>query len=202
MRRIDRQAFGGGSSNTSTSTSTTTRHFNTSRAHKAVNDSSTVDFAYLPTDYSNPDLPPYMTNNFANLTSESQPRIPTPPDAYSHNGSVGMSASTSSQAPAPPMKPQIHFIGDMADNNGPSPLSEVVDNDAAEIDPFRLTELVGEARRRSAAAVEEAVEAGAGVVAAAAAKKSEEGEGSGVVRELWGGFVDDVFGKKSDSRLN
>ena len=79
--------------------------------------------------------------------------------------------------------------------NGPSPLSEVVDNDAAEIDPFHLTELVGRARRSAAAAVESS---SASVASASAVASNKGGEAGGVVKELWGGFVDDVFGKRSE----
>lgn len=83
------------------------------------------------------------------------------------------------------MKPEIHYVGELSDTNGPSPMSEVVDNDAADINPFDLTEQVGRARRR---AVSSAEAAGGG------------GEEGGVVKELWGGFMDDVFGKGKGSR--
>ena len=193
MRKIDSQAFSSGGSNNSSnnnnnnSTSDRQRHFNTSRANKTVKDSSTVDFVYMPTDYTNPDLPVYMSKNFPStfdLAGHQQP-IPAPPDAYAHRaGSPGPSSP-----PPSGMKPEIHYVGEMSSDNGPSPMSEVVDNDAADINPFELTEQVGRARRYA-------------VASSSSPSQAQVGD-EGVVKELWGGFMEDVFGKKtSSSRSN
>lgn len=55
------------------STSTTVRHFNTSRALKSVNDTSTIDFAYLP------DFDPDNTAASSSLLM----RVPILPDTFS-----------------------------------------------------------------------------------------------------------------------
>ncbi|KAK2763992.1 hypothetical protein FQN54_009611 [Arachnomyces sp. PD_36] len=213
MRKIDRQAFGGGKQQQSqqqsqpqqTQSQQATRHFNTSRANKTVKDSSTIDFAYMPMDYSNVDLPAYMTNDFFPSTLDGaemqrQPRIPTPPDAYTHGMSASSSFSpTSTSAQDAPMKPEIHYVGDIgSDSNGPSAMSEVVDNDSADINPFDLTEQVGRARRnaQSFVASSSASLASSSKAKAAAATASEAGgEVRDTVKELWGGFMDDVFGE-------
>lgn len=117
-----------------------------------------------------------MINNFAGTAAEaSQTPIPTPPDAYSHRPDM------ESVEPPAAMKPEIHFVGEMSsETDGPSPMSEVVDNDAADINPFDLTEQVGRARRHA--------------MSSSSAGSSEEG---GMVKELWGSMMDDVFGKRT-----
>ncbi|KAL1968813.1 hypothetical protein VTN77DRAFT_1174 [Rasamsonia byssochlamydoides] len=109
MKRIDGNAFGGSKS----------RQFNTSRANKAVKDSSTMDFVYMPS-MSSLEGPDYS----------SQFRVPVFSDPYSSS----------------PMKPQIHAVSELASDTSASPMSEVVDNHSMDIDPFRLTETVGRSR--------------------------------------------------------
>lgn len=118
MRRIN---------GSSTSEKTSGRQFNTSRAQKAVNDSSTVDFAYLP---SLADIDPPAPR--ADL------RIPVLPDAYNHHETV---QSTSS-----PMRPQVYTVSGEGADVSVSPMTEVVDNHSVDIDPFSLTEAVGKSR--------------------------------------------------------
>ena len=142
------------------------RPVNTSRTRKAVNDSSTVDFVYLP----------------RNLEKDSSdmnlPRVPILPDAFTHY-------EYGSNAPAP-MKPEIYAVSEMSsDVAGPSPMSEVVDNHAVEIDPFELTEAVSRARYR-----------------ANSPYTSASGDGDtvkGTVKELWNGLLDDLLGPKQRS---
>lgn len=105
-----------------------TRHVNTSRASKAVNDSSTVDFVYFPNLREEPEDPYSL-----------QPRMPIPPDAAL---SYGRSSASSSSA----MKPEIHAVSEIASDTSASPMTEVVDNHVVDIDPFRLTETVGRSR--------------------------------------------------------
>ncbi|KAJ6063987.1 hypothetical protein N7499_012667 [Penicillium canescens] len=82
---------------------------------------------------------------------------------------------------APPMKPQIYTVAGSGADVAASAMSEVVDNHAVDLDPFSLTEAVGRSRvgeemnRR---------ESGSGVAQ------------TGVIRELWSGFLDDVMGPK------
>ncbi|KAJ5238521.1 hypothetical protein N7468_003140 [Penicillium chermesinum] len=111
MRRINPNAFSAPSA----------RLFNTSRSSKAVGDSSTVDFVYMP--------------SLADLEAPSArppQQIPVLPD---------LSSRGVSQAPsAPPMKPQIYTVAGAGADVAASPMSEVVDNHAVDIDPFSLTE--------------------------------------------------------------
>jgi hypothetical protein len=82
------------------------------------------------------------------------------------------------------MKPQVYTVaGDGADVSA-SPMSEVVDNDSVDIDPFSLTEAVGKSRY-------------------AAEQKQQNGSetGPGVVKELWSGLLDDILGPKQSSPL-
>jgi hypothetical protein len=76
------------------------------------------------------------------------------------------------------IKPQIETAS--ADSTGiVSAMSEVTDNHAMDIDVFDLTRTVSKAAMGK---VESVVEEGMGKV--------------GVVRELWGGFVDDLMGAR------
>ena len=80
------------------------------------------------------------------------------------------------------MRPQIETAS--ADGtNVVSAMSEVVDNHAAEIDPFELTVQVGKAAK--------------GVVVGGVEKL----KGKGVVGELWSGFVDDLLGAKKVGKV-
>ncbi|KAL4889028.1 hypothetical protein BDV59DRAFT_187365 [Aspergillus ambiguus] len=140
------------------------REFNTSRAQKAVNDSSTVDFVYMPS----------MADIDAPARS-ADPRIPILPDSYTHH-----------QTPAasnPPMKPQVYTVsGDGADVSA-SPMTEVVDNHAVDIDPFSLTEAVGKSRYGEQLQ-----------------KQQNGSQEPGVLRELWSGFLEDLLGPKQQSQ--
>ncbi|KAJ5368292.1 uncharacterized protein N7496_008052 [Penicillium cataractarum] len=117
MRRINSNAF----------SDQPTRSFNTSRSQKAVGDSSTVDFIYMPA----------MSTLDAPSTRPAFPKVPVLPDLYSHHDAAAPSA--------PPMKPQIYTVSG-GDISAASAMSEVVDNHAVEIDPFSLTEAVGRSR--------------------------------------------------------
>ncbi|PGH16460.1 hypothetical protein AJ79_01791 [Helicocarpus griseus UAMH5409] len=144
-----------------------TRHFNTSRANKAVNDSSTIDFAYMP----DPNNTPSASTSPFNI------RMPIPPDAYSHYDLTGTSSASSS-----PMKPEIYAVGGADRADSTSAMSEVVDNHAVEFDPFTLTETVR--RSRDAA------------VAAEKREEMRNGTVGGVARQFWEGIVEDVLGSK------
>ncbi|KAJ6179325.1 hypothetical protein N7519_009786 [Penicillium mononematosum] len=118
MRRINGSAFPDSSSS---------RQFNTSRATKALNDTSTVDFVYMP--------------NMADLDAAPLQRgiqVPVLPELPSIPGR---------QTPtAPPMKPQIYTVSGTGADVPASAMSEVVDNHAIDLDPFSLTEAVGRSR--------------------------------------------------------
>ncbi|KAL5342550.1 hypothetical protein BJX70DRAFT_394766 [Aspergillus crustosus] len=144
--------------NSSSTKDTPSREFNTSRSLKAVNDSSTVDFAYFPT----------ITENH----TSSEVAVPILPDIYTHYDAARPSDS--------PMKPQVYTVSGDGENVSASAMSEVVDNDSVEIDPFSLTEAVGKARY-------------------AAELKSQQNGGTGAVHQLWSGFLDDLLGPKQQS---
>ncbi|KAJ5474600.1 hypothetical protein N7475_004166 [Penicillium sp. IBT 31633x] len=117
MRRINGSAFSDSPS----------RQFNTSRATKALNDSSTVDFVYMPT--------------MADLDAAPLQRaiqVPVLPELPSIRGNHTPSA--------PPMKPQIYTVAGTGADVAASAMSEVVDNHAIDLDPFSLTEAVGRSR--------------------------------------------------------
>lgn len=134
-----------------------TRSFNTSRSLKAVNDSSTVDFAYMP--------------SITESSASSDMPVPILPDMYTSYDSTQSSGS--------PMRPQVYTVSGDGVNISASPMSEVVDNDAMEIDPFSLTEAVGKSRY-------------------AAEMKRQQSE-PGVMKEVWSGFLDDLLGPKQAS---
>ncbi|OAL70697.1 hypothetical protein A7D00_5025 [Trichophyton violaceum] len=154
MRRIDRHAFGQQQSSSS-------RPFNTSRANRSPQDSSPVDLAYMPT---------FMESGSA---IQSTPRIPTPPDSFTHYEMAPASASV--------MKPQIYTVSSDMGSNGPSPMSEVVDNHALDFNPFNLTEAVSRSRdgARASASTQETV--------------------GGAVRDLWRGMLEDIKGTSQSS---
>ncbi|KAI9737788.1 MAG: hypothetical protein M1834_009156 [Cirrosporium novae-zelandiae] len=140
---------------TTPKTSAPNRTFNTSRALKKPNDSSTIDFAFMP-----PLAAEFSENPFPM-------RMPLLPDSFTihHPPEVPVSVT----------KPEIRTLSaDGTHVNGvPSATYEVTDNDAIDVDPFNLTDKVRRAKEN--------------VV------QTEE---VGLVRELWNGFLEDVFSSK------
>ncbi|OAX80869.1 hypothetical protein ACJ72_04788 [Emergomyces africanus] len=184
MRKIDSRPVGAPSSS---------RPLNTSRAQKSVNDSSTVDFVYMPQDI--------LSSSPASAINGTP--IPILPDAYSHYQLTNDPSSSSSSTnhnnrnnynaqPHPgPMKPQIYTVdGDFSPSSsngrgGASAMSEVVDNHAVEFDPFELTETVRRARERADVAEEQA--------------SLRDGTVKAVARQIWDGVVEDLLGKEGGS---
>ncbi|MCJ1315243.1 hypothetical protein MMC15_000559 [Xylographa vitiligo] len=106
------------------------RHFNTSRSLKAVNDSSTIDFAYMPQFTLGQTSPPEIM------------RIPLLPDNYE----PPRRSLAHQEAMEPVIRPTIETAS--ADGtNVVSAMSEVTDNDSVEIDMFDLTKQVGKAAK-------------------------------------------------------
>lgn len=105
------------------------------------------------------------------------PRVPVLPDLYSHHDSPSVPG-------APPMKPQIYSVSG-GDISAPSPMSEVVDNHAVDIDPFSLTEAVGRSR-----------------IGEEMARSNGSRKEPSLVKELWSGFLDDVLGPKQTAARN
>lgn len=139
------------------------RQFNTSRASKAVHDSSPVDFVYMP-------------RGLEAAANDRMPRVPILPDAYAHYGPP-------SNPDTPPMKPQIYSVSELgSDLQGASPMSDVVDNQSLDFDPFNLTQTV-----RQASAPQDF-------------KRSQKETVGAAVKELWSGLLDDVLGPKQQSK--
>ncbi|KAJ5320342.1 hypothetical protein N7508_000625 [Penicillium antarcticum] len=89
------------------------------------------------------------------------------------------SITFSSTPSAPPMKPQIYTVAGTGADVAASAMSEVVDNHAVDLDPFSFTEAVGRSR-----------------VGEEMNRRQNGGAKTGVMRELWAGFLDDVMGPK------
>ncbi|CAD0109331.1 unnamed protein product [Aureobasidium uvarum] len=104
------------------------RHFNTSRALKAVNDSSTIDFAYFP------DFDP----DNAEASALRVPLLPNSTGAHSVETADSMV-----------MKPQINT---MAADKIISNFSEVSDNNAMTIDFHGMAERIAAATQKAAQA--------------------------------------------------
>lgn len=82
------------------------------------------------------------------------------------------------------MKPQVHTVAGATGDVAASPMSEVVDNESVNIDPFSLTETVGRSR-----------------FGEMLARHNGSGSGEkGVIRELWGSMLDDLLGPKQQLR--
>ncbi|KAK6007609.1 hypothetical protein QM012_004423 [Aureobasidium pullulans] len=109
------------------------RHFNTSRALKAVNDSSTIDFAYFP------DFDP-------DNAEASAIRVPLLPNNFSP---ARTGAHSPEAADDMVMKPQINT---MAADKIISNFSEVSDNNAMTIDFHGMAERIAAATQKAAQA--------------------------------------------------
>jgi hypothetical protein len=154
------------SASSSSSTTIPTRHFNTSRALKAVADTSTIDFAYLP-DF-DPDL----------SASAPLPRIPLLPSNVYATTSVPTYATVEGiegkVEVASFMKPEIVVIsGGSGHVHAPSAMREVSDSGAVDFQG-----MVGMVQKKLGKAGDKVVKEG------------------GMARQVWGGFVDDLFGPK------
>ncbi|TVY38484.1 hypothetical protein LSUB1_G002317 [Lachnellula subtilissima] len=98
-------------------------------------------------------------------------RVPLLPDNYSPDRSAQSGNAVETLDEAVP-RPEISIIASHPENVAPATISEVVGNDGLDVDIGDLT------------------------TAAFGAKEEKE---SGVLRELWKGFVDDVIGSKGAS---
>ncbi|KAK2793535.1 hypothetical protein FQN52_001121 [Onygenales sp. PD_12] len=162
MRKIDSRPVNTGSPS---------RNFNTSRAAKAVNDTSTIDFAYMPRES---ELFPASPTNGA--------PIPILPDSYAHY-------QLSEAHPQSPMKPEIYTVGDPEGFTGTaaSAMSEVVDNLTVDFDPFELTETVSRARAAEAHKQGELAEPSGETV-------------KGAAKQFWSGIVEDLTGSSGEGK--
>ncbi|KAL1304809.1 hypothetical protein AAFC00_003737 [Neodothiora populina] len=112
------------------------RHFNTSRALKAVNDSSTIDFAYLPDNIFDPENP------------EAAIRVPLLPTNFfpPRTGAHALEADEEAV-----LKPTVNSISTNGDDSRISTISELSDNSAMAIDFTAMAERVATATKRNMA---------------------------------------------------
>jgi len=150
------------------------RHFNTSRALKSVNDSSTIDFAYLP-DF-DPDLGSHPTGIRV-------PILPTTVVAPHYDLAAAVAAAEGEHEVgalliyqfisvlltriAQVMLPMIHTVVDSTHVHAPAAMSEVHDNNTIDFQ---------------------------GMAFQVARKITGQPVESGMMRQLWAGFKDDVLG--------
>jgi hypothetical protein len=137
--------------------------FRTSSPKPAAHDSSTIDFVFFP---EVPEAPP--ANPFARL------RVPLLPDNYNPDRSANSAHMVETLDPAVP-SPEIHIVASHP-HNVPvvAPMSEVVGNDAIELDIARL---------------------------AAGFSSSKASKEPSVLKEVLGGLVDDIFGTKKSPKV-
>lgn len=160
-----------------------TRHFNTSRSLKAVNDSSTIDFAYLPKLFDS-SLDPKPTAI----------RVPILPHIESDDANAILAEHTIDAAAgghaeseeSTVMKPQILTVTEtLADgahidldlHSHASPMSDVADNHAVEMGVDALTQL-------------------SQTVGKSARKLVDKADDGSSVAKVWSGFLDDLLGEK------
>jgi len=154
------------------------RHFNTSRAQKAMGDSSTIDFAYLPKLFEDSWGPtpamirvpilPNIQSDHAEAILERYPELDSAAGGY--QDTPGHETI---------MRPQISHIGD-AEGGPASAMSDVHDGHhpgELSIEVLTaLTQTVGNSARQFVDMVKD---------------KDEQ-----TIRKIWSGFLDDLFGQK------
>lgn len=161
---------------------TPSRHFNTSRSLKAVNDSSTIDFAFLPDiDLSlEPVRAEIRVPILPHIESEDANAILDHHDVDAEAGGLDESGDSAV------MKPQILTVTEtLADgahvdldlNGHASPMSDVQDNHGTEMSVDALTEL-------------------AGTVGKSARKLVDKVPEQPAIKRVWSGFLDDLLGEK------
>lgn len=106
-------------------------------------------------------------------------RVPYLPDTFTRtSSSVPRVPETSDQV----FRAEISTVAHESTHlHPPSPLSDVVDNGAITFDPYDLAAKVGQAAKKVSAKV----------------APTEEGGVSGVLKQVWNGLMDDVFGRSS-----
>ena len=160
-----------------------TRHFNTSRSLKAVHDSSTIDFAYLPDmfdSYLDPSTTAIRVPILPHIESDDAQAILNHHELDAAAGGIEEAEHTSV------MKPEIVTVSEtLADgahvdfdhNNHPSAMSEVQDSHGTEMTVDALTKLAGTVTKSARRIVEEMPE-------------------QTTIKRVWSGFLDDLLGAK------
>lgn len=154
---------------------TPTRHFNTSRANKAVNDSSTIDFAYLPKLFEGDFVPqpaairvpilPHILSDDAEAVFEKHAHLDAAAGGYQDT-----------EAGDRQMKAQISSVNALA-GDAISHMSDVGDGHTEEMAVDTLAKL--------------STVLGNNVESLADQVKAKE---QGTVSKVWSGFLDDLLG--------
>ena len=125
------------------------------------------------------------------------PRVPVLPEVPSSavkNTAQTPLAEEEAQEASHALKPQVYTVaGGVGAEVSASPMSEVVDNLAVDIDPFSLTEAVGKSRFGEELQREKSRLNGGGGGGRASARG---GRNQGIVGELWSGMLEDLLGPK------
>lgn len=163
-------------------TPTMSRHFNTSRAHQAPKDSSTIDFAYLPKLFQGEFVPepakfrvPVLPNIFsddAEARLEQYPSLEAAAGGY--QGTDGGVAAV--------MTPQIETAAQTTHANL-SHMSDVGDGHTNEMSVetlSQLSDLLGSNAKKFVEMVKD---------------KDES-----TIRKIWSGFLDDIFGGSKSTK--
>lgn len=139
--------------------------FQITRSVKAVRKYSTVDSCYMPRFEIKEQIHPEIG------------RIPLLPNTYSNDG---VKAARQEVLMETVVRPEISTVSaDGTHIDCPSPMSEVTDNHAIELDPYDLTNKVKAAAATSMNSMP--------------VKKVKK---SGVIPELWNSLLDDLLGSK------
>ena len=156
-----------------TSESQRSRPLNTTRSLKRPNDTTTIDFAFLPS------LGPSATLN------QQHPELTRVPLLHTNTTPPRTGAHAPEQADYEVVhRPVISTIAAESTHiSAPSPMADVHDNTSAQDHIQHVAETVNKA----AESVKETI------------ARNAERQGGGILRKFWGEFLDDVFGKKGGS---
>lgn len=157
--------------------STQTRNISTSRSIRARNDSSTIDFMYFP-QFSAAEL---AGENADYDASFRVPRLPI--DVFPSQGGPAPVPDAALEEDLPVQRSIIHTVaGDSSHISAGGTLSDVHDASAAHLDFEGMVEKLTSTADSMVAEVE---------------KSSPEA--AGVVRQVWEGLLDDLFGARKKS---
>ena len=149
------------------------RSFRTSSPQPAAHDTSTIDYFFMPDFHASAQEQP-----------EAKIRVPLLPDNYNPDRSAGGAHPIESQEISIP-RPEISVVAAHPEMVLPAMLSEVVGNEGLDVDIGQWTK-----------GFTFNPEAWIPAVLTETAQGQEGQEEGGVLRELWTGVVDDIFGEK------
>ena len=156
------------------------RHFNTSRSLKAVGDTSTIDFAYLP------DIDPDNVDDFGQVRVPIIPTNFSPPKTGAHAPEEEVVRLPNIPHPSPSQPANIHEqivmkpqISTMSLDAVYLPMSDSADGHGLNIDFHAMADKVAANLQRMKVPVEQQ---------------------AGLMKQLWDDMVDDMFGQQKKAR--